>query len=135
MRTQPKLKLAKSGVYEIRWSEAREGGWRSRKKSTGTSDYTIAVAKLSEFLTIRPIEERTYTVAQAFDAYCRYHVADARSEATARMTMRAPLGAFGDWPLTAITNLDIEQYTSQRLNGKHGTRSVKPATVRREIVS
>ena len=135
MRTQPELKRNTAGKFEIRWSEKANGTWRSRRKATGTDDYSSAVAKLSDFLTIRPIDEHRHTVKEVVDHYIRYHSRPRGNDKTDGHALRAPLGAFGDWPASTLTDLDIENYTAQRLRGRYGSRPVKSPTIRREIVA
>jgi integrase len=136
MRTQPILKPNKGGVYEIRWSEQHGKSWRSMRKSTGTNDYAAAVTKLSDFLSQKEVPEgQNLTVRQVYDHYLRYHSLPRGNDRTDEFVLRAPLGAFGDWPAKSLTDRDIEFYTRQRMAGKYGNREVKPATVRRELVA
>jgi integrase len=137
MRTKPILKVNKAGVYEIRWSEQNGKRWRSHRKSTGHTDYSEAVSSLFEFLNAgdEGHDADSRTVRQVYDHYLRYHSLPRGNDRTDQFVLRAPLGAFGDWPAKSLTDRDIEFYTRQRMSGKYGTREVKPATVRRELVA
>lgn len=135
MRTNPELKLAQNGKYEIRWSEKTGEKWRSKRKSTGTDDYTQAVTKLSEFLTIRPVRDRDYTVREVVDHYLRHHSKPRGNDTTDRNVLRAPLEAFGDWPAKSLNDIEVENYSRLRMAGKYGPKAVKSPTVRREIVA
>jgi integrase len=137
MRTKPILKVNKAGVYEIRWSEQNGKRWRSHRKSTGHTDYSEAVSSLFEFLNAgdEGHDADSRTVRQVYDHYLRYHSLPRGNDRTDGFVLRAPLGAFGDWPAKSLTDRDIEFYTRQRMSGKYGNREVKPATVRRELVA
>lgn len=135
MRTQPTLKKNRGGIYEIRWSEQQGKTWRSQRRSTQTDDYGEAVTKLSEFLSLKEVRSNDLTVRQVYDHYLRYHSMPRGNDRTDEFVLRAPLGAFGDWPAKSLTDPDVERYISQRMRGKYGPKEVQPSTVRRELVA
>lgn len=139
MRTFPRLSKTRNefGYFEIHWSQLERGVWRSKRKSTKTGDRKAAEAALSAFLVAHPETQQDAppSLSEVVDLYLRQH-SNARGnvESDAR-SLRAPLGAFGDWPVTAIRNSDVQTYARQRQLGKFGPKAVKPATVRREITA
>lgn len=139
MRTFPKLSKTtnEAGHYEIRWSEEENGKWRSRRRSTKTGDRAGAEAQLAKFLTLRDATADTdgKLLVDLAEAYFRQHSRPKGTEKSDRQNLRAPLGAFGDWPPSTIKHADVDAYARGRARGKHGTKPVKPATIRREIVA
>lgn len=137
MRTFPTLSKDrnKHGYYEIRWSEYAQGQWRSKRKSTKTGDKRRAEAALAEFLTSQPQKDTPMSFREVADSYLRNHSRQRGNEVSDARALRAPLGAFGDWPVTAIKNTDAETYSKQRQGGAYGPKAVKPSTVRREITA
>lgn len=138
MRAPPKLsdKTNEHGHYEIRWSELYGKRWRSKRRSTGTGDYSEAVQELARFLTVREADDsKSLTVRQVFDRYIRYHSTPRGNEVTDRRCLRVPLVAFGDWTAAGIKDQDVEFYIRRRMSGAYGEKPVVASTVRREIVA
>lgn len=137
MRTRPTLSPEPNefGYYEIRWAERRNGKYRSRRKSTGQTEWRKAVQFLNAFLADRFVDlgAEHCTLSQAFDRYLRHHSIPRGNEKTDRQVMRAPLQAFGSWPACGISDMDVETYTRQRIKGGTFGKPVKPQTVRREL--
>ena len=128
MRTFPTLspKANRYGSYEIRWSELENGEWRSKRKSTKTSDKAEAEAALARFLTIRDAEasKQSKTVAEVVEFYLRHHSLPRGNEMTDRRCLRAPLEAFAKWPAHSIRDDAIDAYTMRRSSGSYGPKKV-----------
>lgn len=119
------LELNAFGSYEIRWSELRDGVWRSMRKSTKTADPEEAELALARLLLSRKDAQPGTKVGNIFDAYLEHHCRPRQLEATSRPLLRALRLVFGDMDPLAITQDDIDAYVKARCAGKHG-----PATFR-----
>lgn len=140
MRTFPKLspKLNAHGFYEITWSEEQPNGkWRSKRRSTKTGDATRAEEALAKFLVLKEAKskERIRTLDDISEIYIRQHSKPKGTERSDRQNLRAPLGAFGDWPASKIEDGDVEAYGYRRATGAYGNKPVAASTIRREIVA
>lgn len=126
--TGPRLAVANSGNYEIRWTE--QG--RSRRKSTGTRDPEQAQEALAAHLRRLP-GTKLNTVRDVLGHYIAARgpsIADQRSLSISSRYLDQHFGAL------KVTDLEYQHstdYASQRAAGKIGARSAKPGTIRREL--
>jgi len=139
MRTFPRLSKEPNehGFYEIKWSELRNGEWRSRRRSSRAKNRGDAEKALAEFLTLRAVDidrdQRSF--ADVVEIYIRQHSRPRGNEITDRRVLRAPVGAFGEAPAASISDADVQSYSRARSRGQYGPKKVKPSTIRREIVA
>jgi integrase len=145
--TTPRLTDAVNefGSFEIRWSELRNGVWRSCRRSAKTGDIEEARLALARFLLDRQrLEPETrHTVGAIFDAYCKDHLEPRGELANTRHLLRAPRLAFGDRDPLSITQDEIDAYVRDRCAGmyapsyrpsaKRKTRRLQPQSAGREV--
>lgn len=129
-RVHPELN--EFGSYEIRWSELRDGVWRSRRKSCKTSDQAEAEKALARFLLDRQRLEpqsRT-TVADIFDAYEEEWLKPRDLLSGTGHLLRAPRLAFGGRDPLSIAQEDIDAFVRDRCAGKYAPTYRPTATVK-----
>lgn len=131
----PKLETAENGRYYAYWSE----GKRSRRKSMGTADSSVATSRFAQWLMIRNATPETgsqaFTVADLWAVYDKKHVETVASPSTIRYAWKILKPHFGHLMLSDITTDVVEQYVKTRTEGSGGRRAAKPSTVRRELAA
>lgn len=146
-RTTPTLhnELNAFGSYEIRWSEFRNGDWRSRRKSTKTGDIEEARLRLARFLLDRagPDCASRSKVSDIIDAYCEGHLTPRGELKNMRHLFKHVRTVFGHRDPLSITQEEIDEYVRRRVRGdfsppatKRGgpwRRTVQPQSAAREI--
>lgn len=136
-RTTPKLsdEVNQFGSYEIRWSELRNGVWRSMRKSTKTGDLDAAERALARFLLDRQrLEPDTRsTVGDIFDAYEREHLKPRGLDRHMKHLLRIPRQAFGSRDPLSITQADVDEYVRRRCRGDFSPRVTKRGTPRATV--
>lgn len=126
----PRLAKNDKGYFEARWSDNR----RSRRKSMGTQDRSVAEARFAQWLLIRndgPQDaDRAYTVAEA---WTRYEAKTPSAQtATAGYSWKNLEPHFGHLAIEAVDQDAVDAYVAKRISGRIG-RPSKPATCRREL--
>ena len=129
-RTTPTLSKTpnKYGKYEIRWSELHGDTWRSKSKTTGTGDKTLAEQALAAFLVGGDVLVEP-TVSECIDFYVNKKSVPNGSDARDISTLKASDAALGDVKALSLSDIHIAGYTHQRL------ATVSASTVRRELVA
>lgn len=131
-----------NGFFEIRWSE----NGRSKRKSTGESDYRRAQRVFAEFILaleeVRKPENASVTCAQVIDAYVSAKTGVASPESQ-RITFGHLRAWFGELAVAELTQKDADDYVAARGRGDvsfvdaagktRGGTSARPQTVRREL--
>lgn len=127
----------RTGNFAAFWSEGR----RSKRKSMGTPDRTVAEARFAEWLLLgghraaAPGEalQRKLTVAELWKVYDKSHVQkNVAAPETAAYSWRNLEPHFGKLTLDQIDEDVIEDYLEARTEGDIGKPSVS-STVRREL--
>lgn len=124
----PKLTKNRNGYFYAVWSDHG----RSRRKSMGTQDRSVAESRFAQWLLIRnddPQEQTTvYKVADIWAVYL-----DRNGETnTTRYSWKNLEPHFGDLSVGEITQGHVDAYVSLRGAGRIGRKS-RPATCRREL--
>lgn len=117
-------------------------GKRSKRKSMGTADRTVAEARFAQWLLLgghRPTSEQpehvSYSVKDCYVFYKAKHVEDNIASKDTFDYCWKNLGAhFNDILIDGLTQEDIDKYVRLRAAGKIG-RPAKPQTCRRELNS
>ena len=143
----PYIKLNRSGVLEMRWSEP--GQHRSRSRSTGTRDYSIAEKVLANFISrdgpqvARASCARPMLVTEAMgnpekdsaptDSYWHEHVLRVVNGIdTQRYAIRKLDMHFGSMAIKDIRPRDVTNYIDKRRKGVIGHPS-RDGTIAREL--
>ncbi|CAB4241223.1 XerC Integrase, partial [uncultured Caudovirales phage] len=143
----PYLELNRSGVYEIRWSEP--GQQRSRSRSTGARDLSIAQKVLANFILLGDAEvakaapDRPMLVMEAMgdpdegseptDSYWHEHVLrEVNGKDTQRFAIRKLHIHFGHMAIRDVRPKDITAFVDKRRKGTIG-RPSQDGTIAREL--
>ena len=134
----PTLEI-RDGRYYALWSENR----RSKRKSMGTGDRTIAEQRFAQWLLLGGHREgvtatgeaaTALTVAELWSVYDARHVrVEMAAPETAEYSWRNLKPHFGNMPIDQIDQTVIDDYEEKRVDGEIGKPSV-PGTIRRELV-
>ncbi|AUQ95999.1 Integrase [Phaeobacter inhibens] len=124
----PTIYKADNGYFYAKWTDNR----RSRRKSMGTQDRSIAEARFAQWLLIRnnaPNDPTpSYTVADVWDIYLQRN----RETPTTGYSWKNLEPHFGHLPVEAVDQGQVDAYVAARASGRIG-RPSKPATCRREL--
>lgn len=133
-----KLAKAKTGRFELRWSEWSDerGRWLSRSVSTGTTSLAQAEAFRAEFLRQEEIADGRAassgpTVGDLMDAYWTNHLAPSSSRNTGKVptATKTQFGKARAW-FGAMIPMDI---TPERVAEYRTARGVAEATTKKEL--
>lgn len=123
----PLLRADGFGVYHIHWTSRKDGGSRSHRKSTSTTDLVQAKVFFGQWLRNDPIPDNGVTVNQILDAYLSGHVSENVIAKSRQFFCAKALRDFmGNIPMSGI-RVAVEGYR------KHRVLSVAQPTVRREL--
>jgi integrase len=137
MRTTPRLsdEPNASGFWEIRWSEKRNGAWRSMVRSTRMDDLESARLVLARFLSQRGDAPPKAAVADVIDAYLARWSKPRGNAVTDGYALRAAREALGAMPAASVMQDDVDAFCRQRAAGKWGKAKVSTSTIRREVTA
>lgn len=128
----PELRANPDGIYYAYWSEAR----RSKRKSMGTSNPTVAQERFAHWLLLRNTTPETaakvFTVEDCWKVYIqKSYIAEGRSTMNAVSNWRV-LGPFFGSRLVSEVDQDLfDAYETVRTSG---AKPVKRSTVRTELL-
>lgn len=138
----PRLEYnGKRGVYEIRWTEQRDGQSRSRRLSTGTGTLQEAQGAFAAFLNewSQDAGEATPTVEKVLNDYLEEHVDRKVADKTrAHDSARFIIQGFGDKLVSELDQATIDRYVRARKSGTiRGRRraATQDGTLRRELTT
>ena len=134
----PILRTADNGTWYAFWSEDR----RSRRKSMGTKDHSVAEQRFAQWLLFGghkgEIAEEgriALTVAELWSVYDEKHVQkETAAPASIEFAWKNLSVHFGDMRLDQIDQDVVDDYEEKRVEGEIG-RIAKPSTVRKELVA
>lgn len=127
--SEPKLQKAQNGIWYAVWSANR----RSRRKSMGTKDVTVARTRFANWLlkdgpNASLPSGQSYRIRELWTVYRDRHVERTASPETAFFSWMALEPHFGDL-LVEDVSAAVPAYVEHRLD------AVQPATIRRELTA
>lgn len=129
----PTLAEADNGYFYAHWTEGR----RSKRKSMGTKDKTLATQRFAQWLLLggqHPGAEVAYTIEDLWTVYYEKHVRpNVVGIATVDQSWANLKPHFAALTVPQIDQDAIDGYTAKRATGRIGKPS-KPITVRRELL-
>lgn len=139
----PYLDTAPTGIYEIRWTERG----RSKRRSTGTSNFEQAQKILAHFILLKDREDAIEAgeilmvsdilgdvEAKSGFSYWHSHVVPhVTTVENHKIFIRHLMAHFGSIEVKSISANDVLRYSRARENLTVGKRRAGPGTIRREL--